>query len=148
MGSGQKPHPPYVPRPSPIAEPRELREYSREHVAYEVDMFFGAIRSKRANIRASAIHDVASCIANAVTEAFALHVRNLIEFLYPDAWGRPSRATDVLAHYFISSFDAWTKARPPLSPTLERAKIRADKEMAHLTTQRAPGIPSIRLGTS
>jgi hypothetical protein len=85
-------------------------------------------------------HPVGSFLHNSVVEAFAGHLRNLLMFLYPDVY--PPRPDDVLAHHFLagpSPRDRWLKVRPRLSPQLRRAKDRADKEIAHLTSKRIAG---------
>ena len=81
-------------------------------------------------------------VNNATAEAFALHLRNLIVFLYPERFRL--EADDISAHHFIDSkspYEDWLRHRPPLPSILERAKIRADKELAHLTTARIAGTP-------
>ena len=81
-------------------------------------------------------------LKNTRTEAFALHLRNLIVFLYQDQF--PLKTDDVSAHHFLASpapYEEWLRIRPKLSDTLARAKTRADKELAHLTTARLSGTP-------
>ncbi len=132
--------PDYNPATPPLQSPPDLLAYSGEHLVYEVQMFFGAISACRAPVGSNHFLRMAS------VEAFASHLRNLIAFFYPDRF----RAfdNDVLAWHFLSPraslkewFDQWSKARPPLSSTLERAKVRADREVAHLTTERITGRP-------
>jgi hypothetical protein len=148
MGSSPKPRPPYKPTPThppdKIATPQARRDYSREHVKYEVDMFFGSLAMLKGGIRVDGTVQVLCAAENGPGEPVALHARNLIQFLYPDAWRDSSRPTDVCAYHFLASFEAWATARPPLSDTLRRAKERADKEMAHLTTERITGTPEIK----
>ena len=103
-------------------------------------MFFGAVLARKlllhGNSRA-ALHFVTM----ARLETFALHLRNLLGFLYPDKY-RPQR-DDVLAHHFFhgpSQWANWLRVRPRLSRALIRGKERADKEIAHLTAKRIAGI--------
>jgi hypothetical protein len=87
----------------------------------------------------------AEFLRNAQTETFALHLRNLIAFLYPD-WFEPKR-DDVCAHHFLGTsapYQDWVTNRPALSTALENAKRRADKELAHLTTARIAGTPEVK----
>jgi hypothetical protein len=70
----------------------------------------------------------------AMIEAFVVHLRNLIEFLYIE---RP-QTTDVVASDFCA---AWQTLRPAISATLKNARARANKELAHLTTARQTGVP-------
>lgn len=100
-------------------------------------MFFGAISSLQSAPWPSGF------LKNAQVEAFANHLRNLIVFLYPEAY--LLKPDDVAAHHFIETqdpYDYWISLRGPITRTLKSAKNRADKEMAHLTLQRrADGDP-------
>lgn len=76
------------------------------------------------------------------TEVFAIHLRNLILFLYPDE--ARSRNTDVSAHHYLpvsTSPEEWAKTCPKLTAALRDARDRASTEMAHLTTGRKSGTP-------
>jgi len=148
----------HLPNP-PITDPRELRAYSDEHVAYELRMFFGAVAARNKLIGASRSTPIRSSATttssvlmssslvpafdfanNARIEAFANHLRNLVTFLYPDTY--PLKQDDVAAHHFLPGADPysrWLAQRLALSSTLQAAKIRADKEMAHLTNKRIAG---------
>jgi hypothetical protein len=87
----------------------------------------------------------AEFLKNVRTEAVALHLRNLIVFLYPDQF--PPKSDDVCAHHFLASrtpYADWLKRRPRLSSTLRQAKDRADREVAHLTTGRIAGTPAFK----
>ena len=122
--------------PAPLSDPTRLAAYSAEHLAYEVRVLFLAIGSGRATL-GSNHQSLLVFLKNARVEAFANHLRNLVCFLYPDQF--TVMRDDVCAHHFIDAADAlqaWTSARGALSDTLRNAKARADKEMAHLTTQR------------
>lgn len=117
------------PRP-PISQPDRLKRYSDEHLAYEMKMLFRAVRAR----------PTSRFFNNARIEAFANHARNLIVFLYPDLFSL--MPDDVAAHHFLASsapFAEWRRIRPPLVPVLRRAKVRADKELAHLTARRIAG---------
>ncbi len=80
---------------------------------------------------------------NAYIEAFAVHCRALIFFLYGHLDQITSngvtqrfsalRDTDVLAHDFYSS---WDRDCPPPTQVLVDSKWRADKHVAHITTDR------------
>lgn len=140
--------------PPPLTEPHDLLSYSSEHIAYELQMFFGAVTSRDHVERyspdspysttrsyfLSSILPKSHFARNARIEVFILHLRNLIAFLYPDIY--PPRRDDVAAHHFLPDpcdLGKWVGTRLPLSPTLEAAKSRADKELAHLTTKRIAG---------
>jgi hypothetical protein len=75
-------------------------------------------------------------LRNAVIEDFVIHLRNLIDFLYLD---RP-QPTDVVAADFFAA-RRWESLRPPITNSLEAARVRANKELAHLTSHRIAGAP-------
>ncbi len=112
-----------------------LLGYSAEHVAYEVDMFLALVdwRARNLTVGAPTAADV-NRMNNLIIEGFAIHLRNIIEFLYQD---NPKR-TDVVAADFLPS-GAWRGLLPVISSTLEAARVRANKEIAHLTTDRMAG---------
>ena len=71
-------------------------------------------------------------INNALIEAFAIHVRALIDFFYT-----PEKEDDVVAVHYFSTKTEWTKARPrKTEEELKRIKKRVNKEVAHLTYAR------------
>ncbi len=108
----------------------DLLAYSAVHVAYEVDMFFGMaeILSRRGVIAAPSAEE-AERLAKLIVEGFALHLRNLIEFLFYDVRYK----TDVLAIHFSES---WKDSGRKMSDTLKTALNRAHKQLAHLTVDR------------
>jgi hypothetical protein len=71
-------------------------------------------------------------LANATLEAFTIHVRVVMEFLYSEN----PRQDDVVAEDFLPPTVAWSSVRPRLTPALSTAKMRAGKEVAHLTYAR------------
>lgn len=76
---------------------------------------------------------------NVVTESFVIHLRNIIDFLYP----RTRYTDDISADDYVE--------RPPfserfkISSSLEAARTRADKELSHITSKRMIGIPSDKI---
>lgn len=106
--------------------PQQLFEYFAEHVRYEVLMSLNvtsAILQKKQSLRG---------LEFAAIESYAIHLRNLITFFYPFSL----RDVDVCAKHFFVKEEMWKKIRPELSDILGEAKIRADKEVGHLTTSR------------
>jgi hypothetical protein len=75
-------------------------------------------------------------INNAIIEAFGIHLRNIIDFLFID----DPKPSDIVASDFLIPHE-WMALRPPISPTLQIARVRANKEIAHLTTERIFGTP-------
>ena len=113
----------------------ELLTYSREHLRYELWMFLrlGAYLPEVPTPR----NEQEKVEANALIEAFMVHLRNLIGFLYPDRF----TPFDVIAGDFFPDPYFWDEIRPRLSSPLQVARDRAHREIAHLTTARIAGTP-------
>jgi len=109
-----------------------LRSYSGEHLLYEIRMFFwlAEVLGRDRSLVAPTQED-AFCLNNVLVEAFAVHLRTLIDFLDPLM---EPRSTDVVAQDFCS--DQWAAILPQLPGRLIAARIKANKEVAHLTTAR------------
>lgn len=81
---------------------------------------------------------------NASIESFAIHVRNVIAFLYV-AHTRGS-AEDHFADEYVTDFRAYKRARPAKGSTLGKAFVkRIDRQIAHLSHERARYTPEERL---
>lgn len=108
----------------------ELLDYSKEHVIYELWMFRSVGRALIAPIQMS------QALRNALIESFAIHLRNLIDFFYPGQ----IQADDVVASEFLDDPGEWPKLSF-ISTRLSSARIRAHKEVSHLTRKRIAGAP-------
>lgn len=75
----------------------------------------------------------ASTETSAFVESFGIHLRNLIDFFYEGG-----RNDDVTARDFLDAPTAWTPNTPE---RLEKARIRVNKELSHLTQSRKSGSP-------
>jgi hypothetical protein len=109
---------------------QQLFEYFAEHIRYEVQMLLNATSGILQKLK------VPQGIEHMPVESYAIHLRNLITFLYPFF----PRNTDVCAKNFFINEDTWENLRPALSTSLLNAKNRADKEVGHLTTSRQSGV--------
>lgn len=97
-----------------------------EHVAYEIDRLFATHGILvRGEIQLGALHD-------AVLESFALHLRNLIEFLF-DKVKQPDNAR---AEHFFSDPARWRALVGDKPDDLDKAQIQAHKQISHLTYDR------------
>lgn len=67
-----------------------------------------------------------------------IHARGLLHFFFDDKKHKP---TDLLACDFVVDPTAWRAAHPKPSKLLEDFKLRADTEVAHVTTLRKVGQP-------
>lgn len=140
----------------------DLLAYSREHVWYEVWMFFemvdklgrglhmGVMATTSSGPHASPRTPIAAVNSitpppgtsaapstgahNAYLEAFMAHLRNLVAFLTE----LNPAPTDVAAVDFCKP-GVW---QPMISQTLKDAKRRVSKELAHLTIDRISGFPA------
>jgi hypothetical protein len=124
-----------------LVDPQALLDFSGEHLAYEIEMLFRAIRAASAEAELNALEPgLAAFVKNAVVETFANHLRNLVTFLYPEEFDQWKG--DILATDFFESEEVrqtWLQQRPSISGSLMTAKRRADKEMAHITVERIGG---------
>lgn len=95
-----------------------------EHVAYEIDRllaFHGKLVGRE---------DVADgYIQDALIEGFALHLRNVVEFLY-DPRKKPD---DGRAEDYFTDPARWAKVRGEKPPELDQAQKQAHKQISHIT---------------
>jgi hypothetical protein len=104
--------------------------YSDDHIAYEVEMFFWlAALLSDPSTRLSAPPADAKRLNNTLIEAFALHLRNLMEFLYGKKY--------VVASQFCAK-GVWERERGTKPLALEDVYSRVCAEIAHLTEGRKP----------
>jgi hypothetical protein len=113
----------------------ELLRYSKQHLKYEIEMFFHVgIKLSRTD---PSKDDPESVIdKNVLVESFAIHLRNLLLFLYP--YGHDER--DVISDYFfIDRTTDWKQKRPKETESLRNLRTRASQEISHLTVLRRDG---------
>ena len=104
--------------------PDELRRIS-ENLHHEVQMLLGSAHGLDPDTSAE------GTLHNALVESFAIHLRNMLDFLWPD---KPKRKSDwVIAADFFPSPSDWEKLCPEISQLLLDSRVRAAKEIAHLT---------------
>jgi hypothetical protein len=110
----------------------QLYEYFAEHVRYEIQLLLNAAWAISNKLK------VPQGLEYMPVEAYAIHMRNLITFLYPPA---SPRKDDVCAKHFFIEETKWDSVRPGISQILIIARTRAHKEIGHLTTSRHAGTP-------
>jgi hypothetical protein len=120
-----------MPRQKRTAE--ELRAAS-EHLHYEVNMFDATGRALASGVFG------AGAATNAFLESFTIHVRALLQFLYPTA----PKPDDVLAEDFFDDPTAWAAVRGALPASLDAVNRRVGKEIAHLTYARLDVTPETK----
>ena len=108
------------------------------HVRYEWHQLCRAavlLRKHKADYSAGKISKGIWCC---FVESFAIHVRNAIEFFYVD----DPRPTDIRAEHYVRGGVVWPTMRPRALPgLLGNSYIRAHKQVAHLTIERATAAP-------
>lgn len=118
----------------------ELIAYSREHLAYEIQMFFGTAQILSRMVLSSGPSQLEIVANNVYTESFVIHLRNLIQFLYPQR----TKENSVIAEDFFVDPMVWKRIRPKMSKTLKDARERSHRELAHLTTDRLKVTPATK----
>ena len=111
-------------------DPEYLQRYSKEHLQYEVQMFFQVGHLLLTGQFQTSQPNVVIVLQNATIESFVLHLRNLLDFFYT-----PPRKTDVSVTMFYDSGHLPSDF-PSESVILNTAHRRAHKEMTHITTER------------
>lgn len=111
--------------------PEYLRDYSNEHLWYEIWMFFQTGVVLPVGVDSPEV----GFISNAILESFAIHLRNLLDFFYPN--GRP-KPDDIVAAYYYHDGEL-PPTFPPKSELLNNSEVRAHKQVSHLTTKRFTG---------
>ena len=100
---------------------QQLLDYSEEHLRYEFQMI---------RFVSEKIPTAEGFARSALIESFAVHFRNLADFFYP---GR-LLDDDLTAANFFDSSNEWKPT--PASELLKESRIRANKEISHITYQR------------
>jgi hypothetical protein len=122
-----EPLPPYFERNAADVRPEEWPTY--EPLAYEVWMLEAVARRLAALPADESLPDEDRPLKNALLESFALHFRNLAEFLWPSKHPRP---TDVAIGHF-------TQGGSPNQPRPDHLIDRVGREVGDLTTYRLSG---------
>jgi hypothetical protein len=120
-----------MPKARKILSDSELIAYSKQHVQYEIAMLLGCQQLLMRSFESSS-QNLKVVLRNVLVESFAIHLRNLVDFLYP---GPNIKSTDVLADDFFPHGKR-PVAFPSLPHDLETARKHAHKQVSHLTTGR------------
>lgn len=70
---------------------------------------------------------------NCLIEVFVVHARCLTDFLYPPA---NAQEDDVLSTDFFEDATDFITKRPNMNKLIQLSKVRANKEVAHITYKR------------
>ena len=112
----------------------ELCDYADHHLSFEIDMLLwsSGVMATLGSLKQEGL--LAWACNSAMLNTFALHSRNLTDFLYLRASGR-DRKTDIIVQDYIDEATL-SNHLPPITPLLEEAKKKADKQAAHLSLDR------------
>lgn len=126
--------PPSAPSTRPFQD-KYLFDYSNEHLLYECRQFFWASNVLDQGLFAQWTSDEhqQTLIKNTYIENYVLHLRSVIDFLCPS---NSPRKTDITANDFCAS-GVWAPLVSPIPILLADARTRANKEIAHLTSDRS-----------
>ena len=112
----------------------ELIEVSN-HLFYELWMFMGIAKEMQ-----SGRYSQGTIVSNALLEAFTIHIRVLLSFLYE----HKKRPDDVVAEDFFPKEKDWLEYRPEMPISLKNVNRRVGKEVAHLTYFRLKVTPDTK----
>jgi len=107
-------------------KPRQVLLSASRVLYYEVDMLNETARAL------SSQKNNGVFLNNALLESFLIHLRNLIDFLYLPKCNKD----DILAQDFFPNPEDWLKLRPKQGESLDTAKRKTNKLLAHLTYSR------------
>lgn len=114
---------------------KEQLNAAESHLDYEYSMLVSVAQAMASGIAQN------GWLTNALLESFVIHLRSLIDFLYPPP---SAKADDVLSTHYFSDPTEWERVRPPLSERLRIGRARAHKEIAHLTYARLAVTPETK----
>ncbi|MBN2198209.1 hypothetical protein JW698_03440 [Candidatus Wolfebacteria bacterium] len=100
------------------------KEENKKCLGYEISMFRETC--KRIYLSKQEI----SFEKNLLIESLAIHTRTLVDFFYLDI---KKNKNDIIAQDLLDNNKDWKKIRPQITQTLYDAKIKADKQLAHLS---------------
>jgi hypothetical protein len=120
-----------------------LYVYSNEHVLYELCQFYGILNVLSGESFQHWKIDTSQLvmISNTLVEGFALHFRTITDFLFP---GVSPQSTDIVADDFCQP-GVWCHNISTMPDSLVEARKRANKEIAHLASNRSQLNDSNRL---
>ena len=112
----------------------QLKNYAEEHIHYEYDMLCWSARvlAFLSPIANQGIIDWV--IFNGLLNTFAIHARNLTLFFYSGKMGN-RKSTDVVIENYVDSVNL-AKSLPSIPELLSKVITKANKQVAHLTTNR------------
>ena len=105
--------------------PNRLREFSGEHLYYELNMFFGVVKRL-----GEGVND--QYVFSALLESFVIHTSLIIDFFYKP----PKKIDDASVMHFIKDVRKWKKVRPSYDKYFRKFHRRRSREVVHLSYKR------------
>lgn len=104
----------------------DLREFSGEHLFYEIKMLFDV----NDLLQKKGVEQ--GCVYNALLESFIIHAAIILDFFYKP----PMKEDDATAVHFIRDVGRWKALRPPFDSYYRKFYRRRSREVVHLSYQR------------
>ena len=112
----------------------ELRDYAELHLLYEIEMLTWSVGILAFLAKRKDVKFIPWALNNGVLNTFSMHARNLIEFLYSRSKGK-DYPTDIIIQDYAEESDI-SSHLATITPLLEEALIKANKQVAHLSMER------------
>ena len=112
----------------------ELKAYADEHLQYEHDMLIWSAGILARLFPYQVDSSIPWALVNGMLNTFAIHARNLIDFLYSGSDGK-DRPTDIIIEDFVDA-ESISGHLPPISESLKKARVKVNKQVTHLTMER------------
>lgn len=112
----------------------DLKDYAEKHLQDEVEMLTWSVGILAFLAKKKNVSPLPWALSNGVLNTFAIHARNLIEFLYSRLKGKDF-TTDIIIQDYVDERDI-SLHLITISPLLEEALIKANKQVAHLSMER------------
>jgi hypothetical protein len=108
-----------------IIHQERLRAFSREHLYYELTMFFGVTKRLGDGVNDQYIY-------SALLESFVIHASLILDFFYKP----PQKDDDASVMHFIKDIPKWKKLRPSYDKYFRKFHRRRSREVVHLSYKR------------
>lgn len=114
---------------------QQLRDYANEHLVYEIRMLFWTTAILQSFLGLKLSDSIDGALHNAILNSFSIHSRNLIDFLYSRIVYNADRQTDIVVEDYVER-EELSQDLPQITDLLKDARIRASKQVAHITSDR------------
>lgn len=112
----------------------DLKEYAETHIQYEYDMLLWSAKLLAFYNPENNRGHIGWTVHNALLNTFSIHARNFVKFLYPGEKNN-RHSSDISIENYLDKTTI-TRLRPQISEALSLVITKANKQVAHLTTER------------